>query len=238
MNIVSIAGYKFVELTNLAQLKTELQALCENLGIKGTILLSEEGINQFLAGEPAAIAQYRATLATYPWFCDIKFIENHADVPLFAKLLVKIKPEIITTGDRSIQPDESAARRISPETFKQWLEVTGKEMTILDTRNTFEVEIGTFAGATHLNIARFSDFQSALKSLDASLKRKPIVIFCTGGIRCEKAAPMLAREGFEEVYQLEGGILTYLAQCGDAHFNGKCFVFDKRVTVDNHSVGE
>lgn len=231
MSIVNIAGYQFVALQDLAALQQSLKACCLALELKGTILLSEEGTNQTLSGTPVAIEQYLAELQQYPFFQSLTFAKTYTKAPIFNKLLVKIKQEIITSKDLSLKPQPVSAKRIAAETLKQWLDDEHHDFTLLDTRNAFEFEMGSFDAAIHFNIQRFSQFDQAIDTLSEADRAKPMVIFCTGGIRCEKAALLLERKGFTHVYQLDGGILRYFDACGDAHFSGSCFVFDQRVQV-------
>jgi UPF0176 protein len=144
---------------------------------------------------------------------------------------VKIKQEIISFGVEGIDPARQPAPRLAPEELRQWLDA-GKPVTLLDTRNDYEVDAGTFRGALRTGIRRFRDFPAAVKQLPSEMKDQPVVMFCTGGIRCEKAGPLLLREGFREVYQLDGGILKYFERCGGAHYEGTCYVFDERTTLD------
>jgi UPF0176 protein len=146
-------------------------------------------------------------------------------------MLVKIKKEIIAFGISGIDPADRPAPRLSPGELKQWLD-EGRSFTLMDVRNTYEIKLGTFRGARTLGLEHFREFPAAVNSLPNKLKNEPVVTFCTGGIRCEKAAPLLEQAGFTEVYQLDGGILRYFEECGGAHFEGDCFVFDKRVAID------
>jgi len=229
MQYVNLSGYKFTKLSNLEQIQYELLTTCQHLGLKGTILLSHEGINAFVCALPHAVTTFHEGIKAVVG--DIEFKESPSnDVP-FHKMLVKIKPEIISFGVDSIDPIHKPAPAISAETFKSWLD-EGKEVIILDTRNDYEVRVGTFKNAIHLDIQHFRQFPKAIEQLPEEYKNKPIVSFCTGGIRCEKAAPFLLEQGFKEVYQLDGGILKYLEKNGHAHYDGDCFVFDNRVAVD------
>jgi UPF0176 protein len=227
MGIVNIAGYKFVSLTALAVLRQRLQQQCMNLGIKGTILLSQEGINIMLAGVEKAIAAFITALTCEEKFSDILFKKSYSEKIPFQRLQVKIKKEIITFNMPGVVPGEKTGKYLAPKEFKQWLDQK-KEMLVLDVRNRCEVAVGTFSNASDLEINHFSSFAKAAQKLDNTLKQKPLVMFCTGGIRCEKASAYLLQQGFQEVYQLHGGILNYFQECGSAHFNGKCFVFDER----------
>jgi len=148
-------------------------------------------------------------------------------------MLIKIKREIIALRLPGLDPAGRRAPAVAPAELKRWLD-EGREVVLLDTRNAFEVETGTFRNAVHLGLKSFGEFPRAADKLDESLKGKTVVAFCTGGIRCEKAAPVLIQKGFRSVFQLEGGILQYFEECGDAHFNGRCFVFDERVALDGN----
>jgi UPF0176 protein len=229
MHYVNLSGYKFTKLSNLEQLQHELLTTCQHLGLKGTILLSGEGINAFVCAPIHTVRPFHESIKAIVG--DIEFKKSPSnDVP-FHKMLVKIKPEIITFGVGGVDPIDKPAPSLSAEMFKAWLD-SGKEMVVLDTRNDYEVRVGTFKNAVHLDIQHFRQFPKAIEKLPEEYKDRPIVTFCTGGIRCEKAAPFLLKEGFKEVYQLDGGILKYLEKNGHAHYDGECFVFDNRVAVD------
>lgn len=227
MKILNIAGYKFINLSGLEKLR---DALLENAhALKGTILLSPEGINISLAGEIHAVSTFTAYLRAYPDFADMTFRESYSDRIPFKRLKVKIKKEIITFRHPDIHPEKVRGPSILPETLKQWLDEK-RDITMVDTRNDYEVEFGTFKDAVNLHIEDFCEFpDAAAKNLN---KNKPIVMFCTGGIRCEKASLQLLQNGFTEVYQLEGGILNYFAEVGGAHYLGNCFVFDERIVLN------
>lgn len=229
--IVNIAAYRFVALENLPELKAELVQLCKPLGIKGTILLSPEGINLFLAAERSAIDQFLESLRAYPQFADLEVKESVSDDQPFSRMLVRLKKEIIAFGIDGIDPVGRPAPKLPAKELKQWLD-EGKEVVMLDTRNDYEVEVGTFADALPIGVDHFRDFPAAVQQLDPALKDKPIVMFCTGGIRCEKAGPYMEQQGFKHIYQLEGGILKYFEEVGGDHWDGECFVFDKRVALD------
>jgi len=231
MSVLNIAAYKFAELTELPGLRARLKAECLSLELKGSILLSPEGINLFIAGESAAVESLLETLRSIPGLETLEVKRSESEEQPFNRMLVKLKEEIIAFGVEGINPARHTAPKISAKELKQWLD-EGREFTLLDTRNTYEVKLGTFAGAVTLPIRHFRKFPEAVKQLPEEMKEVPVVSFCTGGIRCEKASPLLEREGFREVYQLEGGILKYFEECGGAHWEGECFVFDKRVGVD------
>ena len=231
MDILNIAAYRFVALDDLTQLRAVLKARGGELGLKGTVLLAEEGINLFLAGSAPKIEAWLEALRTDARFTGIVVKRSWSAQQPFKRLLIKIKREIVSMQRPEIDPRTASAPRIAPEELKRWLDA-GREVVLLDTRNQFEVELGTFENTLALGLKSFSDFPRATPTLPEELKSRPIVTFCTGGIRCEKAAPWLISQGFREVYQLDGGILNYFQQCGGAHFRGSCFVFDQRFALD------
>jgi len=232
-DILNIAAYKFVSIPEheLFGLKDALQDKSAALDLKGTILLSKEGINQCVAGPAEAIADFKDFLTGMPAFADLFYKESWSATQPFARMLVKIKSEIITFKADDVDPEKFTAPHIAPQTLKEWYEQK-RDMVVLDTRNDYEIRIGKFANAIHLNLQHFRDFPEAAQALLAEVKDKPVVTYCTGGIRCEKAAAWMLQAGFKEVYQLDGGILNYFEQCGGAHYEGECFVFDNRIAVD------
>lgn len=157
-------------------------------------------------------------------------ISSSASQP-FARMLVKIKKEIIAFGVEGIDPFKRPTPKLESRQLKQWMD-EGRPLTLLDTRNNYEVKLGTFKNALPVGVDHFREFPDAVLRLPERLKEEPLVIFCTGGIRCEKAGPYLEREGFKNVYQLDGGILKYFEECGGDHYTGECFVFDQRVGLD------
>ena len=233
MQILTIAGYKFTSLDERDQLRTDFFQICRTLALKGTILLSKEGINLNLAGNATNITSFKQYLKKDPRFTDMVFHELFSDNIPFQHLKIKLKQEIITLRQPEVDAVTHRAPHLSPTVFKQWLDEK-RDITVLDTRNDYEVRFGTFKGAIHLQLTDFSKFPAAIhRSLqNSSLKNKPIVMFCTGGIRCEKAALHLINQGFSDVYQLDGGILGYFATVGSTHYEGECFVFDERTSVD------
>lgn len=229
--IVSIAAYKFATLTDLPSLREKLLARCTALQLRGTILISGEGINAFISGTQADVDQMLSELRALPGLSDLEAKVSPSSERPFNRMLVRIKKEIIAFGVDGIDPVNRPSPRISAKTLKQWLD-EGRPVTLLDTRNAFEMELGTFAGAVGVNTRAFRDFPKALEQLPEALKEQTIVTFCTGGIRCEKAAPYMESVGYKDVYQLDGGILKYFEEVGGAHYDGECFVFDKRVGLD------
>ena len=231
MDILNIAAYRFVALDDPAQLRAAFKARAQALGLKGTILVAPEGINLFLAGTEANIGAFLATLRADTRFAAIGVKRSWSASQPFKRLLVKIKREIVSMRRPEINPHAMPAPRLAPRELKRWLD-EGRDIVLLDTRNQFEVDIGSFENTLSLKLKSFSDFPEATPALAEASRDRVVVTFCTGGIRCEKAAPWLLSQGFREVYQLDGGILNYFEQCGGAHFRGACFVFDERVAVD------
>lgn len=227
MSTINLAGYKFIPLADLSELKITLHDKCASLALKGTILLSAEGINMNLAGSEEHTQLFKAFLQDDKRFADILFHETASSFQPFKQLKVKIKKEIITMRSTEVHPEHGCAPSVTPQEFKHWLDEK-RDITVLDTRNDYEVSFGTFKNAINPKIDNFSDFTKVTKTLDSS---KPVVMFCTGGIRCEKAALHLQEHGFE-VYQLQRGILNYFKEVGGAHYEGECFVFDQRVAVN------
>ena len=232
-NFVNISAYKFVPIEEPAAVRADLLPLCRKLGLKGTILVSTEGINMFVAGTRQSIDAYLKHLARYPDFDNLPIKESLSDHQPFSRMLVRIKKEIISMGVESIVPAVRTSPKLTSAQLKQWLD-EGKDITLLDVRNDYEVEVGTFATATPIGVDHFRQFPEALKALPENAKQKPVVMFCTGGIRCEKAGPLMQENGFDQVYQLDGGILRYFEEVGGDHYDGDCFVFDKRVAVDSN----
>lgn len=228
---VNIAAYKFVQLDNLAERRPKLRQRCQELGLKGTILLSHEGINLFLAGSPESVSEFLKFLRGQPEFSDLEVKESPSDHQPFSRLLVRLKKEIITLGVEGIDPVNRPSPKLKPAELRDWIR-KGKPFHFLDTRNIYEIEVGTFENAVDLRIDSFREFPEAIRQLPESWKNEPIVMFCTGGIRCEKAGPLMEREGYQHIYQLEGGILKYFEECGGEGYQGDCFVFDKRVAVN------
>ena len=227
---LNLAAYRFARLTDLTGRRAALRKRCRELQLAGTILLSKEGINLFIAGEVSAVRCLLAELRSDPVLSELDGKESYSDHQPFSRMVVKIKRQIIAFV-QGIDPLRDHAPRVQPTTLKQWLD-EGRDLVLLDVRNDYEISLGTFRGAKRLGLKYFRQFpQRATEQTDLP-RDKTIVSFCTGGIRCEKAAPYLLKQGFAEVYQLDGGILNYFEQCGSAHYQGECFVFDKRVALD------
>lgn len=229
--IVNISTYKFVALQDLEKYKEHFLMLCKHAGLLGTILLSEEGINIMLAGTREQIDIFDAYLRKDPCFEDIVFKESFSDEVPFKRMRVRIKSEIITLGIPDVDRVRETGRHIKPKEFKQWLD-EGRDIVLLDTRNDYEVEFGTFKNAIDPKIDNFQEFPDVVDNLDTALKEKTVVMFCTGGVRCEKASILMEQKGFKDVYQIDGGILKYFEECGGEHWEGDCFVFDERIALN------
>jgi UPF0176 protein len=229
---LNVSAYKFVPLPDAAALREPLLARATALALKGTILLAEEGINLVLAGSPESVHALLAHLRTDPRLADLKAKESwSAQVP-FGRMRVKHKREIIRMDHPAIQPAHGRAPALAARTLQRWLaqghDDAGRPVVTLDTRNAVEVDHGTFEGAIDWRLNRFSEFPDALHAHLPELQGKTVVSFCTGGIRCEKAALVMQEAGVANVWQLDGGILKYFEETGGAHFQGSCFVFDER----------
>ncbi|MBB1595437.1 sulfurtransferase [Achromobacter sp. UMC46] len=235
-SVVNIAAYKFVSLDSLPELRARLLAKASDAALKGTILLAEEGINLFLAGPAGGIDGFLQALRTDARFADLEVKFSHSEGVPFRKLLVKIKREIIRMDHPTIRPEAGRAPGVDAQTLARWLaqgaDDAGRPVVMLDTRNAFEVDEGTFKDAIDWRIDRFTQFPAAVQAHRAELDGKTVVSFCTGGIRCEKAAIYMNEAGIQNVYQLDGGILKYFEETGGPGYEGKCFVFDERHSLD------
>jgi len=233
---VNISGYKFITFNDTLAQRPQWRALCEALNLKGTILLSPEGINLFLAGTRTSIDRFLAWLRSDARFADFEVKESYSDTQPFTKMLVKLKREIITMKMPLIQPELGRAPAVAPRTLQRWLDQghddAGQPVVMVDTRNAFEVDVGTFNHTIDYRIKKFSEFPEVIAQHRDEFAGKTIVTFCTGGIRCEKAALHMKNVGFDSVYQLDGGILKYFEDVGGAHYTGDCFVFDYRTALN------
>ncbi len=236
--ILNISTYKFIELKEsyLTELKTNIFAKCEELSLKGTVILASEGINVFLAGYSRQIQQFFAWFNHLDKFSDVKPKESFSNKIPFRRLIVKIKPEIITMRMPVIRPQEERAPAVEAKILAKWLrqghDDDNRPVVMLDTRNDFEVQVGTFNNALNYNINKFTEFADAIDKNKSDLENKTVVSFCTGGIRCEKAAIYMQNMGLNNVYQLEGGILKYFEEADGEHYTGECFVFDYRTALN------
>jgi UPF0176 protein len=236
MSVLNISTYKFVTLNDRESLRPRLQQQCDSLGLKGTILLAPEGINIFLAGEDGVIHGFLDWLHEDPRFADIQPKESWSGSAPFKKMRVRLKKEIITMKVPDIRPEDHRAETVSPAKLRAWLDRgtddAGREVVMIDTRNVFEVEAGTFVNALDFGIERFSQYPEQIAAHKDDFADKAVVTFCTGGIRCEKAVLYMNRLGMQNVYQLDGGILKYFEEVGGAHWSGNCVVFDERGALD------
>ena len=235
-NIVNISVYKFVTIDNIDDLRVQLKEQCDALLLKGTILIAPEGINIFLAGSRESINAIVSQLRADTRFADLDPKESFSDTQPFKKMWVKKKKEIITMKHPLIRPENGRAPAVTADVLKQWLDqgvdAEGRPIVLMDTRNDFEVDFGTFDNCLDYRIKKFSDFPQVIEQKAQAFDGKTVVTFCTGGIRCEKAAILMQEKGYERVYQLEGGILKYFETVGGAHYTGGCFVFDERENLD------
>ncbi|MGK7929976.1 MAG: rhodanese-related sulfurtransferase [Microcystaceae cyanobacterium] len=223
--------YKFVDLPNCEAKQKELLEICQQSQVKGTILLAKEGINGTIAGDRTGIDRVLNVLRSDAKLQDLEFKESYATYPPFKRLKVRIKSEIVTFGQPNANPNEQVGEYISPQQWNELLQ--DPEVTVIDTRNDYEVAIGSFKGAKNPHTDSFRQFPDYVaQQLDPQQHTK-VAMFCTGGIRCEKASSYLLSQGFKAVYHLKGGILKYLAEIPDEEslWEGECFVFDERVAV-------
>jgi predicted sulfurtransferase len=229
-DIINISGYKFTPLEKIATLRVDLRKRAEDLDIMGTILLSHEGINLSLAGKQEAIDTYVEFIKQDDRFGDIDFKKSVSDFVPFSKMIIKLKKEIVSMGVEGVKSPSKPANALAPKELKRWYD-EGKDFTIIDTRNTYEFKIGTFKNAKLLPLENFRQFPDIMRNKSEKEKAEPIVMFCTGGVRCEKAMPFLQEQGFKNIFQLHGGIIKYFEECGGEHYDGECFVFDDRVAI-------
>ena len=233
-NIQVVAAlYKFVKLPDFAEKRDPLLSYCQAQGVKGTILLAQEGINGTIAGSRQAIDSVLWFLRSDPRLADLEYKESYTETPPFEQMKVRLKPEIVTLGLPEIDPNEQVGTYVNPQEWNDL--ICDPEVTVIDTRNDYEVNIGTFQGAENPQTGSFREFPDyVLRHLDPT-KHKKVALFCTGGIRCEKASSFMLAQGFAEVYHLKGGILKYLEEvpAEESLWEGECFVFDERVTVSH-----
>jgi UPF0176 protein len=236
--ILNVSSYRFTPLSDLPTLRDRLHASAQALQLKGTVLLADEGINLFMAGPPAALRTWLDELRRLPGLQGLAVKESWSAGQAFGRLKVKIKREIIRMNMPVIRPAEGRAPAVSPATLVRWLERGsddhGRPVLMLDTRNAFEVDEGAFEGALDWRLSRFSEFPQALARHRDELAGHTVVSYCTGGIRCEKAALVMQQLGLAHSYQLEGGILDYFEKTGGRApgWRGRCFVFDQRHALD------
>ncbi len=235
--ILNLSHYAFFPIADLAQARKFFEERFHGHQVLGTLLMAPEGVNFNLASSEGEFLVEQCK----KWLEDLgapeaEFKLSYSEKMTFRRLRIKLKKEIITMGVENLEVEKLRAPHMAPQEFKRLLEEQPEHTLILDTRNDFEVEYGTFKGAQAAGMSSFRDFPNLAKSLP---KDKAIVMFCTGGVRCEKASAYLRKEGFPKVYQLEGGILRYLEKEGFSHFDGECFVFDQRISIgSSEGLGE
>jgi len=227
---IQIAVYKSDTIPDRNNLRQPFKHKCDSLELKGTILLSHEGINIFVAGLESNIITFRNWVIEDERFNDISFKESTSDSQPFNRMNVRLKNEIISVGLPNFDRIDSEDGRIFPNELHQRLS-NNEDIVLLDTRNTYETRLGSFHNSIELGIKTFRAFPEAVANMDDSFKNKQIVMFCTGGVRCEKASVIMRDAGFTNIRQLEGGILGYFQEVGGDHWDGECFVFDKRVAL-------
>ncbi len=228
--IIVAALYQFTSLPDFRELRMQLKTLCDQHKIKGTLLLAEEGINGTVAGSRASIEALRSFLALR--FDDLEYKESWADKMPFLRMKVRLKKEIVTLGVPGVNPCDTVGTYVNSEEWNRI--ISDPDVLVLDTRNDYEVEIGTFQRAVNPKTSSFTEFPEFVKQIDKR-KHRRVAMFCTGGIRCEKASSYMLSQGFEDVYHLKGGILKYLetVPLEKSLWNGECFVFDGRVAVSH-----
>jgi UPF0176 protein len=234
--VLNVAAYRFAALPDVAALRDAVWRQAAEGHLKGTVLLAEEGINLCLAGDAARLRGFIAWLREDSRFAFLDTKESWSEAQPFKRLRVKVKREIIRMNHPTVRPESARAPAVDAATLARWLDAghddAGRPVVTLDTRNGFEVDRGRFRGALDWRLAKFSDFPAAALRQREALRGKTVVSYCTGGIRCEKAALYLQQAGVADVWQLDGGILRYLEQTGGRHFDGTCFVFDEREALD------
>ncbi len=231
MTVAVAAFYKFVPIVDAAALRDKLIAAMTLHNMKGTILLAAEGINGTISAAPTAMAAFLVMLRTDPRFADLVTKDAVAEAHPFQRLKVKLKREIVTFGQPGADPTVRAGTYVAPSDWNAL--ISESDVLVLDTRNAYEVAEGTFQGAVNPNTRSFAELPKFITAALDPSKHRRVAMFCTGGIRCEKASAYLLSLGFPEVYHLQGGILSYLSEVApqDSQFDGKCFVFDERTVV-------
>jgi UPF0176 protein len=228
---LNIAGYKFERLDRIDTLIPEFQDKCDELELKGSVYLSPRGINFSISGTEANIEQYIEFMESDSQFLNIPLKKTYSETQPFRRMKVRLKKEIISLGRDDIDPRELSGEYVTPQELLSMYE-NNEEVIVLDTRNEYETRVGLFENAVDLQLDTFRDFPKAIEQLPEEYKDKQIVMYCTGGIRCEKASAVMLKAGFTDVKQLEGGVLDYFKETGGKYWNGDCFVFDERVALD------
>ena len=234
---LNLAAYKFLDWDGLPERRDRIQASGLSLGLRGTVLLAPEGINLFVSAPPDAANAWLHALGADPLLADLGVKRSESAHCAFGRWRVRIKKEIVTLRQPQIRPQDRRAAAISPATLARWLQQShdddSRPVKLLDTRNAFEVAAGAFESASHVAIKSFTDFPQAVRAGVEEFRGARVVTYCTGGIRCEKAALVMQDLGIEQVVQLDGGVLRYFEEVGQAHWQGELFVFDQRIGVDS-----
>ena len=228
---LNIAGYKFEQLDSLDMLIPEFQNKCDDLELKGSVYLSPRGINFSISGTEGNIEKYINFMENDSRFLNIPLKRTYSETQPFRRMKVRLKKEIISLGRDDINPRELTGEYVTPQELLNMYE-NNDDVVVLDTRNEYETRVGLFENAVDLQLDTFRDFPKAVEQLPEEYKDKQIVMYCTGGIRCEKASAVMLKAGFTDVKQLEGGVLDYFKETGGKYWNGDCFVFDERVALD------
>jgi len=231
LDVLNIAGYKFEPLDDVDVLVPEFQSVCNKLGLKGSVYLSPNGINFSLAGSEEDIQQYVQFMEQDERFLNIPLKKTYSETQPFRRMKVRPKKEIISLGRDDVNPRELTGGYVTPQELYKMYE-NKEDVIVLDTRNEYETRVGLFENAVDLQLDTFRDFPDAIEKLPEEYKNKQIVMYCTGGIRCEKASAVMLKAGFSDVKQLEGGVLDYFKETDGKYWNGDCFVFDERVALD------
>jgi UPF0176 protein len=233
MNIANITGYKFTPIDDELLLRETILKYSTDLNLKGTVLISSKGLNFSVSGTKKNIDNFIVFIHSDKRFSDVDIKITYNKYQPFRKMLVRIKKEIISMGVEEINPFQFTGQKISPKELNNKLD-NNEEIVLLDTRNEYEVRLGTFKNALDLDLDSFRDFPEEIEKLREELNGKEVVMFCTGGIRCEKASALMLKNGFENIKQIEGGVINYFQETGGKHWNGDCFVFDDRVALNKN----
>jgi predicted sulfurtransferase len=236
---LNVSFYQFFDIPDPDFVQAHLaKAVLAFTSMRGTVLIAPEGINACCAGQHTDITGFLQSIRAFlPQLSVTPIKESWSEENPFRKMIVKTRREAIAFGESGIDPATDTGARLDPLTFKQWMDNPQRPFLLVDTRNDYEVDLGTFEGAIDPRIRTFKEFPDWVRKNLGDKKDTPIVTFCTGGIRCEKATALMKQEGFREVYQIDGGILNYLEATQSSpknHWNGNCFVFDHRVAVDRN----
>ncbi len=233
--IENLAFYRFVELESPAEFGQAIERAAQDAGLKGTVLLASEGINAMIAGPREGTEKFASWLRSDARFADLHIKRSYSNRIPFGKLVVKVKPEIVTMRVDGVEATQRTARHLPPEQLRDWLRA-GEPIRLIDTRNDYEYQLGTFRGAEDPATGAFHEFPEWVEARREELQNQKVVMFCTGGIRCEKATSWMLDQGIEDIWQLDGGVLNYFERIEDAEqdWEGELFVFDDRVAINTN----